>query len=145
MDQSSQPFVVLEHARSADQLLVMQQITADGVCPFCMEHLFSYHDQPILWGGISWIITPSRWPYAGTRLHLLAISIQHVEHLSDVTPSAAMDLWQGLSWVEQNFTLAGGAIGLRFGDPTLNGGSVRHLHAHIIVADGQQPVRFKMG
>jgi diadenosine tetraphosphate (Ap4A) HIT family hydrolase len=50
--------------------------------------------------------------------------------------------------IERRWALDSYAIGMRVGDPHWNGGTVEHLHAHVIVAEREslehEPVRFKM-
>ncbi len=107
---------------------------------------------PVAKQGQYWHIRQNRWPYENTRIHLLIIHNEHAEKLYEITPEAAKELFELVQWAEKEYQIAGGAIGLRFGDIRSNGATVNHLHAHLISAsivkrdDPQyQPVRFRVG
>jgi ATP adenylyltransferase len=147
-----QQFVVLDNARLEEQREVMEQIRKEGVCPFCPEYFAKFHRQPILQDGVHWLLTYNQWPYENTRVHLLAVSKIHAEKLADVPPEAGQELLVMCQWAEREFDITSGGFGVRFGDPSFNGGSVRHLHAQIMcaqVTDKQnphyKPVRLKVG
>jgi len=146
------PFVNLNNARLEEQRKIMEQILAQGVCPFCSEHLRKFHTQPILKETSHWILTNNQWPYKNTKVHLLAIYKIHAESLSEINPEAGAEVFELIRWAEQKYTIKGGGLGMRFGDPMYNGGTVRHLHAQILAADiadkkhpDYKPVRFKVG
>lgn len=149
---SSKTFVNLKNARYPDQLEIMQTIEAGGFCPFCPEHISSGELKPVLKEGKYWHVRENRWPYDNTRIHLLVIHRLHAEKLSDLTPDAAVELFELVKWAEQKYEVRGGALGLRFGDPCVNGATVRHLHVQFMVADitdredaQYKPVRFRVG
>lgn len=140
--------VNLDNARYDDQRRVMSEIVADGVCPFCADHLEKYHKEPILRQGEHWTLTPNQWPYEHTRVHLLAISSYHTEALSDLKPGSMDELLDHLQWAEFTYNVAAGGLAMRFGDVKKNGATVNHLHAHFIVPEDNLPpdtkVRFKI-
>ena len=146
------PFVNLNNARLKEQRGVMEQILAQGVCPFCGEHLRKFHMQPILNETPHWILTNNQWPYENTKVHLLAIYKTHAESFAETETGAGTELFELLRWAEKEYDIKGGGLGMRFGDPAYNGGTVRHLHAQILAADisdktnpGYKPVRFRVG
>ena len=138
--------VLVEHARSEDQKAVLSQITADGVCPFCIANLKRYHKKPITESD-HWFVTENQWPYDHTKLQLLVIAKRHVEHISELTSAEWRDWSQVVSSALTRYSIHSGAICMRFGTPEETGASVVHLHSHIIVPDSQapEPVRFKIG
>jgi len=145
----TKPFVHLPHAREEEQKEVMNRILAAGECPFCVDNLFKYHKRPIVRMSSSWLLTENQWPYKHTKLHLLLISTVHQEKLSELSQIARLEFWEMITWAEAAYDIKSGGLGLRFGDPKDNGGTVRHLHAHLIVpdkkrADYESP-RFKIG
>ncbi len=149
---SKDTFVQLENARLPEQTRVMEVIREKGECPFCPENLAKYHQRPILREGSHWVLTENQWPYENTRVHLLAIHRQHTERLQDLSAEAWSDLGALVTWAEEYYQIIGGGLGMRFGNPALNGGSVRHLHAQILTAlvtdkgdPGYKPVRLKVG
>ena len=146
---SKRAFVDLDNARVDEQRQVMEQIIAEGKCPFCLENLQRHHPQPIIKQGKYWFLTDNRWPYENTKHHVLAISTKHVERLAELDPEAGAELFQLLGELAEKYQVPGGGIAIRFGDTDYSAGSVNHLHAHFIEpdikADNYQPVRFKIG
>lgn len=137
-------YVNLDSARTDDQRRVMETIRDDQVCPFCPEHLRTYHKMPLLREGEHWTLTPVQWPYENTTLHLLAISAIHAERLNDLAPQAGSELLEHMQWAENEYDITAGGLAMRFGDVTKNGASVRHLHAHLIVPDPAKPAGVKV-
>ncbi len=111
----------------------MEQIRKDKVDPFDWNLLAKYHAQPILRTGKFWLITPNDYPYEGTKLHLLLIYKDDVRLPSQTAPAAWAELRTHIAWIEKEYKLTGGSIIMRFGDPSLSGGSVDHLHLHVVV------------
>jgi diadenosine tetraphosphate (Ap4A) HIT family hydrolase len=142
-------FVDIDNSRMPEQVSVMEQIIEDGGCPFCMENFQKYHEQEVMKEGQFWLITPNRWPYENTKLHLLAVLKIHAENLQELPAGAGEELIALFKWVEQNYELPGGGWAMRFGDTNYSAGTIKHLHAQFIVPDitkdGFKPVRFKIG
>lgn len=124
-------FVVLAHARTANQQKVMEEILEKGECPFCPGNL--PEGNKIIRKTSYWFLMPNMWPYENTRVHLVAVHITHVERLEDTNPEEWSDLFKMLRWAEKEFKIESGSIGIRFGDPKSNRATVRHLHVHLIV------------
>lgn len=147
-DRVKTDFVNLENARFDDQKDVMQSIIEDGVCPFCQESLKKYHKSEILKSGEHWLLTYNQWPYANTKLHLLAIAKYHATDLSGMKPGSAEELFDMLRWAEDFYKISFGGICMRFGDIKQNGATIDHLHAHLIVPvenlSKDKKVRFKI-
>lgn len=146
------PFVNLENARLLEQTEVMETILNSGECPFCPENLEKYHKPPIILHGSHWVLTENQWPYRNTRVHLLAIHRRHVEKLLDLDSEDWSSLGVLMAWAENHFKIVGGGMVMRFGNPAHNGGTVRHLHAQLLVAEitdkkneRYTPVRIKIG
>lgn len=144
-------FVDLDNAREDEQKKVMKQIIAAGHCPFCLENLKKYHQQPILKDGKFWILTVNQWPYRHTKLHLLAIYKTHVENLAGLDPEAGKELFEILQWAEKKYQVPGGGFVIRFGDTNYSAGTVAHIHAQFLMPDitdptyNEKPVRIKIG
>lgn len=142
-------FVNLDNARFPEQRAIMERFDAQGLCPFCPPQIEEVEAEPVIRQGSHWHIRKNRWPYRGTRLHFLMIANQHIENLTEILPEAWQELLELIQWIESNYRVKGGGLGLRFGDVSLNGGTVKHLHLHFIAADPALPdyqkVRFAMG
>ena len=128
-------FIRLENARTEEQGSVMRQIAKDNVCPFCSEHLSTYHKKPILTEGKHWVLTENQWPYEGTKVHLLAITKKHATSIADLSPEASAELFELFKNAAKDFGIIGGTLAIRFGPSTKYASSVFHLHAHLIEPD----------
>lgn len=141
--------VDIENARKDDQREVMRAIEDADHCPFCLENLRTYHKEPILREGSCWIVTRNQWPYDHTQHHFLLILKRHTDTLRDLTPDEGAELFAHLSWLESEYEIPGGGLGMRFGNTDYSAGSVNHLHAQLIVPDIDDPdfesVRLKIG
>jgi dihydrofolate reductase len=152
LEKRTESFVNLDNARLDEQRDIMKMIQEEGFCPFCPENISRTQLKPIIKEGKYWHLRENRWPYQNTRVHLLAIHNKHIEKLSEISPEAAKELFELAKWIESKYQIEGGGIGIRFGDIRQNGGTVLHLHAHIMSADitdrnkpKYQPVRFRIG
>jgi diadenosine tetraphosphate (Ap4A) HIT family hydrolase len=136
----------LENYRTAEQLADMRRLEAAGICLFCPEHLAADARQRTVHRTAHWTVTPNEFPYAGTKLHLMLIPDEHVSDLLDLSPPAQADFWQALGWVREQHGLEYYGIAARNGDPRFTGGTIVHLHIHVIVGDPDgEPVKFKLG
>ncbi len=131
-----------------DYTKVLEEIVAQGFCPFCEEHLLKHHRKPILFRTESWLVTENSWPYEGTRHHFLCIALAHVEKIED-SPSLLADLQQAYAKIITNYCLDGATLMIRSGNTHVTGASVTHLHAHIIVGgertEKTEPLRAVVG
>lgn len=134
---SRKEFCVLGNARTEDQRETMERINAGGYCPFCMENLEKNHKKPIVYDGTHWIVTENQWPYPAAKFHFLIIAKEHTEKLADLPRGAGDELLFISSFIEAKYGIESGALCMRFGEPYLNGGTVDHLHAHLIVPDSE--------
>lgn len=149
MTNSDTKHVDLSNARYDDQREEMEKIIAAGHCPFCPENLGLYHKQATAKETAYWTLTPNAWPYKHTKVHYLAILKRHAENLHELTKEESADLFAMLGAVQKEMSIPGGAMTMRFGDTKHSAGTVRHLHAHFLVPDLDDPeyapVRFKIG
>lgn len=152
LERKAKSFVNLDNARNIEQREVMETIQNGNFCPFCPKYYDQSQLMPVIKQGRYWHIRANRWPYENTHVHLLIIHNEHAEKLGDVSPEAVQEFFELAQWIEKEYQITGGAIGLRFGDIRINGASVNHLHAHLISAKitdknnpDYQPVRFRVG
>jgi len=131
-------FVNLNHSRTPEQISVMQKISKDSVCPFCMDFFMKYHTEPIIKDGKWWLLTTNFAPYEGTKFHFLLIYKHHSVKMSDLKPEAGIELLEFVSWVEKEYKINGGSFFMRFGETNLTGSSVNHLHAQIVVGNSSR-------
>lgn len=135
MSEKEQTFILPERARSPEHFEMMEKIRLRGKCPFCQENFFVETGQKILYQNDFWMVMSNILPYKNTRLHLMLISKDHAESLMDLRPEAGQSLFDILRKIEADHNITSGAMFMRFGDPLYNGGSVHHLHVHLIVPD----------
>lgn len=132
-----------------DQLERMNDLAKRGVCAFCPEHIEAETTHPKEVETRHWYVKKNDYPYENTALHLLIIPKKHVKTTSELPKEAQAEFLILAAELEQKYNLDSYALGMRSGDMRYNGGSVEHLHAHLIVADKNQKtgdaVRFKMG
>lgn len=150
MSPQSKTGLLHNNARTEEQKKLMEKIEQDGVCPFCAEHFKTYHPKPILWETEHWFITTNMSPYTNTKYHFLFVyKPAHITNLIDIPSEAQNDLFVQIHRLTDEYHIPGGAFFMRFGDHRYTGGSVEHLHAHLIMGDADnpnhEPVRVKLG
>lgn len=135
-------------ARVQEQLDRMDDLQARGVCAFCPEHLHSETTSPIDLETDYWIVKDNDFPYDNTTHHKLLIPKIHRSTVADLPTEYQADFLPTVSRVEKMLGLTSYALAMRSGDMHRNGGTVDHIHAHIVVGDTEspdhKPVRFKM-
>lgn len=136
-------------ARTPEQIAKMKHLHESGICAFCPEHFEEFHDNPIEFQTDHWIVAKNDYPYEHTTTHLMLFAKEHVSTLTALSAEARAEFMDVLARVEKDFGLFSFGVGMRVGDFRYNGGSVDHLHAHVIVGDFSDPsnhqkVRFKV-
>lgn len=138
----------LSAARYSEQKAHMKSLAERNVCAFCYQNIPAEQKNPIELETKHWVVKKNDYPYEHTSLHLIMIPKQHVSTFSQLTTSAQADFGRAITETENHFNLDSYAIGMRSGDFRYNGGSVEHIHAHIVVGERDQEhfqaVRFKM-
>lgn len=135
----------IDAGRTPEQIEKMKKLSESGVCAFCTEYFIEHHDNPIEFETDHWIIAKNDYPYKHTSTHLLLVSREHIQTMQQMTGDARIDFMNVVARIEKEFDLKSFSLGMRVGDMHYNGGSVEHLHAHIVVGDGtDNTVRFKM-
>jgi diadenosine tetraphosphate (Ap4A) HIT family hydrolase len=128
-------YYCLENYRTAEQLAQMRQLEAQGVCLFCPDGLASQARQQVVLQTRRWTVTPNEFPYPGAVLHLLLVPGQHAADLLDLDEDTRQDFWTALASVRDRYDLGYYGLGVRNGDCRFTGGTIRHVHAHVMVGD----------
>lgn len=140
-------YYCFENHRTPAQLAEMRSLEARGICLFCPEGLRQHGRQQVLWRTRHWVITPNEFPYQGTALHLLLVPQQHAHDLLDLPAGVQQDFWAALGLVRERYQLQHYGLGVRNGDCRFTGATIRHVHAHVMVAApaeaGEGPVRMR--
>ena len=63
---------------------------------------------------------------------MIILGKEHKEKLSELTKEDLKSVFYLVNWVVKKWKIDGGALAVRFGNTNYNGGSVNHLHFHII-------------
>ena len=140
------PLYNLDAAREDDQRAYMEQLEAAGICVFCPEHVEHYHREPIEHTGTHWYVTRNDYPYEGTAAHYLIVARRHVASFEELPDEAGAELWairRALAGQLEPLSLA---TVERSRDMHYNGGSVAHLHVHLVALDASPAatVRFRV-
>lgn len=134
-------------ARNEHQLAKMQDLEAKGVCIFCPEHIHEDEEELII-DSTHWMVKKNTYPYKGSKLHLVIIPKLHVSTVAELPIEAQQAFLPTIVECETLFKLGSFAIGMRSGDMRYNGGSIDHLHAHLLVggidSSDSEIIRFKM-
>jgi ATP adenylyltransferase len=140
------PLYDLAAARSDAQRKRMEDLEAAGVCVFCPEHVAEHQPEPIEHTGNHWYVTRNRYPYKGTATHYLIVARRHVTSFDELPDEAGAELWSIKRMLTAQLEPAAVATVERSGNMLYNGGSVAHLHIHLVALDTSPSatVRFRV-
>jgi diadenosine tetraphosphate (Ap4A) HIT family hydrolase len=136
----------LAAARSAAQRQRMEELEAAGICVFCPEYVAEHQPEPIEHTGRHWYVTRNRYPYEGTAAHYLIVSRLHVVSFDELPDEAGAELWSIRRALKAQLEPAALATVERSGNMLYNGGSVAHLHIHLVALERSPSttVRFRV-
>jgi ATP adenylyltransferase len=140
------PLYNLEAARGEEQRERMRRLEAEGICIFCPEHAAAWQREPVEQRGRHWYVTRNDFPYEGTAAHYLIVSNRHVASFDELPDEAGAELWRIRRELKERLGAVAFATVERSGDMRFNGGSVEHLHVHLVAleADPAETVRFRV-
>jgi diadenosine tetraphosphate (Ap4A) HIT family hydrolase len=142
------PLYNLGNHRSAEQHAEMVRLAERGVCAFCPEHLSGDPAHRPVLRTAHWTVLPNRYPYRGARHHLLLVPDEHVRDMADLSPAARDEFWLVLRSLRDRYALTHYGVGIRNGDARFTGGTIEHLHVHVVVGNvddtDHEPVRMKL-
>jgi diadenosine tetraphosphate (Ap4A) HIT family hydrolase len=143
---SDRPLYNFEAARGSEQLSRMRELEAEGVCIFCPEHAGRYQREPVEQTGEHWYVTRNDFPYEGAAAHYLIVARRHVSTFAELPDEAGAELWRIRRELAERLGAAAFATIERSGDMRFNGGSVAHLHVHMVALDPDpaKTVRFRV-
>jgi ATP adenylyltransferase len=136
----------LDAARSAEQRRYMEELEAAGVCVFCPEHVHEHHREPVEHSGRHWYVTKNDYPYEGAAAHYLIVANAHVRSFEELPDDAGTELWTIKRMLTEQLEPVAIATVERSGNMLYNGGSVAHLHVHLVALE-EEPratVRFRV-
>lgn len=131
-------YVDPRNAGTAKYAEVLRQINKEGRCPFCPGELAKTHDNPVIFTTEHWLITTNQFSYPKAEFRFLIIlRHRHVENFVDLTDEEMGDVLTAYKWLLQDKKLSGSTLLLRQGETSRTGATVKHLHAQVIVGNGQ--------
>jgi ATP adenylyltransferase len=124
----------------------MEALDAAGVCVFCPEHVPEHQPEPIEQMGDHWYVTKNHYPYEGASAHYLIVARSHVVSFDELPDEAGAELWSIRRALKARLEPAALATVERSGNMLYNGGSVAHLHVHLVALDPSPTttVRFRV-
>lgn len=137
----------LDAARGSEQLERMRSLQAEDVCIFCPEHAGRRQREPVEHTGEHWYVTRNDFPYEGAAAHYLIVARRHVTSFQELPDEAGAELWAIRRELAERLGAASYATVERSGDMRFNGGSVAHLHVHMVALEAAPPaktVRFRV-
>jgi ATP adenylyltransferase len=146
MSAMPKPLYDLAAARSDAQRKRMEDLEAAGICVFCPEHVAEHQPEPVEHTGNHWYVTRNRYPYEGTATHYLIVARRHVTSFDELPDEAGTELWSIKRMLAAQLKPAAVATVERSGNMLYNGGSVAHLHIHLVALDTSPSatVRFRV-
>jgi diadenosine tetraphosphate (Ap4A) HIT family hydrolase len=140
------PLYNLDAAREQEQRRYMEELEAAGICVFCPEHVARYHREPVEQTGTYWYVTRNDYPYEGAAAHYLIVARRHVASFDELPDEAGAELWEIRRELKRRLAPLALATVERSGDMRFNGGSVAHLHVHLVALDATpaKTVRFRV-
>ncbi len=140
------PLYNLDAARDEGQRAYMEELETAGICVFCPEHVAEYHRNPVEYTGEHWYVTRNGYPYEGTAAHYLIVARCHVCAFEELPDEAGAELWAIRRELARGLEPRALATVERSGDMRYNGGSVAHLHVHLVALDAapSATVRFRV-
>jgi ATP adenylyltransferase len=142
----SGPLYNLDAARGSEQRERMVRLEAEGICIFCLEHREAHQTEPVEHLGEHWYVARNDFPYEGAGEHFLIVSRRHVHAFEELPDEAGTELWQIRRRLAERFGAVAYATVERSGDMRYNGGSVAHLHVHMVALETSPAatVRFRV-
>ncbi len=128
----------LEGCRTYAQYYEMRKRFEKGICPFC--HL-DRSINPVLFENSEWTLFTNAFPRKSLAMQLLLVPKRHIRHLEELSLEAWVEFHEVFQWMKGSiYTGKGGIWFGRFGDMTLNAGTVPHFHWNYWVPNGSGTV-----
>ncbi len=134
-------YIYPPNARGQEQLDIMVNLENNGLDPLDPEVI----DQEILFSTDYWYISKNRFPYEGVEQQFLIVSLYPIYKIEDMSGEMWMDLQNVWIRLKEEYNVSGGALGFRFGNPSLSGASLTRLHCHLIMPKIDEKIKFSIG
>ncbi len=142
-------FVDTENTFSESYKEVLSEIESEGECPapFCKDNAEYHTNEVCKWG--NWKFTENSFNYQSAKHKILIIHRRHIQSFQELDKSDWLALQQLINYLISGFGIKGATIFFRFGDTAYTGGSVNHLHLHLVSGDARndesEPIKALIG
>lgn len=118
------------NARNEEYRRLLEKAEAEHECPFCPENLCK--GNTILDSADNWRLVVCRYPYPNSATHLLIVPRLHFTEIGAISADDWDEIQALVARARRRLPILGigGALAIRFG--TNSGGTIRHLHFHLI-------------
>ncbi len=140
-DMNAYQYIYPPNAREQKQLDIMLDMEAQGKDPLDPKYI----DQEIMRVTDYWYISKNRFPYEGVEEQFLIVArypVYQKEQITDAMWNDLQNIWLDLSL---QYDISGGALCLRFGDPSLSGATLKRFHVHLIKPKEESKAKFSVG
>ena len=118
----------------------MEALEAEGgVCIFCPEHVAKQQREPVEHEGDALVCDKNDFPYEGAVAHYLIVAQRHVTSFEQLPDQAGAELWRSSESSTSGSARSHSRRWSAAGTCVYNGGSVAHLHVHLVVLDPAPP------
>lgn len=126
--------VCISRARTYKLYCIAVNNALEKKCPFCKIDPMINH---ILIENNSWYAWQSPSPEPNTLYHFILVPKRHVIDTNELDTDEQIDLFQIENGLKKMYNYKSSGFLIRNGDATLSAGTVKHLHAHVLVPNGE--------
>lgn len=141
-------YVYPENGKRSDEYFKkLKVIESLGIDPFSKEFLSDerFDAKEILDETEHWFVFENQHKYEDVKHQFVFVSQQYAESFIELPAGAANDLFMLVEKICKVFSIDGGGLSLRFGDPKKSGATVLHLHAQLTVPHDNKSVAIWLG
>lgn len=134
-------YIYPNNARKQEQLDIMLNMEAANKDPMAPEYI----DQKILFMTDFWHVSKNRFPYKNAKEQFLIVAKGPVYSMAEMSAEMWADLQKIWKRLADEYQMDGGAFCMRFGNPAKSGATLTRVHAHLIMPEENQKVKFGVG
>lgn len=134
-------YIYPPNARTQEQLDIMMHMEYDGKDPLDPKYI----NQNILFTTDYWYISENKFPYEGVEHQFLIVAKNEIYSKENITTEMWDDLKKIWIYLSQVYDIPGGALCMRFGEPSLSGATLKRFHVHLIQPKENEKTKFSIG
>ncbi len=132
-------YVDINNVRSEEMRQKWQSIIDRGIDPFDIQYVEEYAG-PVILQSDHWYVFQNNYPYKGALHQPVLVSKKFYRDDDEMSDEEWVDLRKIKKQMKELLGIKGGGFIMRFGDTSLSGGSVIHLHAQLIIPKENEAV-----